>query len=90
MIKPIRTKEDFDYLLTFLPSGWQEKAKELKALRRCRKIPDAETLLHVLLLHLAEGCSLRETATRLSHGGIAELSDVAILDRLRGSSEWLR
>jgi len=84
------TKEDFDYLLSFLPSEWQEKAKELGALRRCRKIPDAETLLRVLLIHLAEGCSLRETAVRARKGGIISLSDVAIMDRLRMSGEWFR
>jgi len=72
------TQEDFDYLLSFLPSEWQEKAKELGALRRCRKIPDAETLLRVLLIHLADGCSLRETAVRASKGGIISLRGARI------------
>jgi hypothetical protein len=84
----IRLEEDFEYLLSLLPMGWQEKAKELGALRRCRKVPDAKTLLRVLLIHLAEGCSLRETALRARQGGIVELSDVAILDRLRCAGEW--
>ena len=82
--------EDFEYLLGFLPQGWQGKAKELGALRRCRKVPDAETLLRVLLIHLAEGCSLRETSVRARQGGIIHLSDVAILDRLKLSGEWFR
>ncbi len=82
--------QDFEYLLGFLPSGWQEKAKELGALRRCRKIPNAETLLRVLLIHLAEGCSLRETSVRAREGGIVDLSDVAILDRLKQAGEWFR
>ncbi len=82
------TDSDFEYLLTFLPNGWQEKAKELGALCRCRKIPNAETLLRVLLIHLAEGCSLRETSARVSSGGIVKISDVAIMDRLRVSSKW--
>ncbi len=90
MIKPISATRDFDYLVTFLPDGWQSKAKELGALTRCRKIPNAETLLRILLLHLAEGCSLRETAARLARGGIANISDVAIMDRLRGAGDWLR
>ena len=90
MSKLISTATDFDYLVTFLPVGWQDKAKELGALKRCRKIPNAETLLRILLLHLAEGCSLRETATRLTRGGIANVSDVAIMDRLRGAGNWLR
>jgi len=90
MVKPINVASDFDYLVTFLPAGWQSKAKELGALKRCRKIPNAETLLRVLLLHLAEGCSLRETSTRLARGGIANVSDVAIMDRLRSAGAWFR
>src|SRR6266404_1635431 len=40
--------------------------------------------------HLAEGCSLRETALRAARGQIAQLSDVAIMDRLRLSGSWFR
>ena len=65
--------KDFEYLLGFLPPGWQDQAKGLGALRRCRKIPNAETLLRVLLIHLAEGCSLRETSVRAREGGIIDL-----------------
>ena len=82
--------EDFEYLLGFLPPGWQDKAKGLGALRRRRKIPNAETLLRVLLIHLAEGCSLRETSVRAHESGIVDLSDVAILGRLRQAGEWFR
>jgi len=84
----LNAETDFDYLLSFMPQGWQGKAKELGALSRCRKIPDAETLLRVLLIHLAEGCSLRETAARAEAGGIVKISDVAIMDRLRVAGKW--
>lgn len=86
----LRIDDDFEYLISFLPDEWQSKAKELGALKRCRKIRNAETLLRVLLIHLAEGCSLRETSVRVSSGGLANLSDVAIMDRLRLSGEWFR
>jgi hypothetical protein len=82
--------DDFAYLTQFLPQGWQAKAKELGALRRCRKVPDAETLLRVLLIHLGEGCSLRETAVRAREGELIDLSDVAIMDRLKQAGEWFR
>jgi len=82
--------EDFEYVLRLLPDGWQAKAKELGALRRCRKVESAEVLLRVLLIHLAEGCSLRETAVRAARGQLVELSDVAIMDRLRLSGSWFR
>lgn len=82
--------DDFEYLIKLLPGGWQAKAKELGALRRCRKVESAEVLLRVLLIHLAEGCSLRETALRAARGGLIQLSDVAIMDRLRLSGSWFR
>jgi hypothetical protein len=86
----LRLEEDFAYVLRLLPEGWQKQAKALGALRRCRKVADAESLLRVLLIHLAEGCSLRETALRVQRAQIANLSDVAIMDRLRLAGEWFR
>ena len=81
---------DFEFLLSFLPKGWEQKAKELGALRRCRKVPDARVLLRVLLIHLAEGCSLRETAVRARLGEIIDLSAVTIKNRLECAGEWFR
>lgn len=89
-IEMLEIENDFDYLLSYLPEGWQEQAREQKALVRCRKFPDAEVLLRTLLLHLAEGLSLRETAVRLQQGGIIKVSDVAIMDRLRSAGPWFR
>ena len=83
-------EEDWDVLATFLPCDWQEKARELGALRRCRKFANAGALLRTLLIHLADGCSLRETAVRARYGNIASISDVALLKRLKVSGEWLR
>lgn len=85
-----RDAEDWEIVLRLLPAGWQEKARELGALRRCREFRDAATLLRVLLIHLAEGCSLRETAVRAAEGGLVRVSDVALLKRLRLSGEWFR
>lgn len=74
---------------SLLPAGWREQAKTLGALRRARQIRDAATLLRVLLIHLADGCSLVETAVRAAELKLCELSDVAVLKRLRASGEWL-
>ncbi len=82
--------EDWAVVQRVLPGGWQAKAKDLGALRRCRGFPDAPTLLRVLLIHLADGCSLRETAVRASQGGLASVSDVALLKRLKACGEWFR
>jgi hypothetical protein len=86
----LEVESDFEYLVSFLPEGWERKAKELGALRRCRKVPDARVLLRVLLMHLAEGCSLRETAVRARGAGLADLSDVTIMSRLQQAGEWFR
>jgi hypothetical protein len=82
--------QDWPYLVTFFPEGWQQKAKDHGALLRCRKFKNAEALLRTLLIHLGDGCSLRETAVRAKHGHIVSISDVALLKRLRASGEWLR
>lgn len=82
--------EDWEVLTRFLPEGWQDQARTTGALRRARAFPDADTLLRSLLVHLAQGCSLRETAARVSASGLASVSDVALWKRLRNSQEWFR
>jgi hypothetical protein len=89
-LKDLTGQENWDVLLTFFPQSWEEKAKELGALHRCRKFADPEALVRTLLIHLADGCSLRETAVRASEGNIASISDVALLKRLKASGEWFR
>ena len=41
------------------------------------------------MIHLGCGHSLRETVVRAKEAGIADLSDVALLKRLRKSKDWL-
>jgi hypothetical protein len=81
--------ENWPVLCTFLPNGWKEMARSSGALRRARDIPDAESLLRLLLMHVASGYSLAETATRARELGM-QLSAVAVFKRLRASEEWLR
>jgi len=87
---PVDLREDWEVLVSFLPADWEEKAKELGALRRCRKFANAGVLLRTLLVHLAEGCSLRETAAVARAGNLVLISDVALLKRLHASGEWFR
>lgn len=81
--------DDWPVITSFLPAGWETKAKELGALRRCRKVTEPGTLLRLLLMHLADGCSLRETVAVARAGGVANISDVALMKRLSASCEWL-
>jgi hypothetical protein len=83
-----RFGEDWAVVLTMLPAQWQAKAVELGAVRRLRGFDSVASLLRVLLIHLADGCSLRETAVRAGAGGLAAVSDVALLKRLRGCGAW--
>ena len=87
---PVEGQEDWSIIERMLPEGWQDKANELGALRRRRGFDDAATLLRVLLIHLVDGCSLRETAVRARLGGLASVSDVALLKRLKRCGEWFR
>lgn len=83
-------EEDWSLITRFLPMGWQQKAKELRALQRLRRFSDVDDLLRTLLIHLVEGCSGRETAVRVQEYGIARISDVAFLKRLAKADAWLR
>jgi len=73
-----------------LPDGWEQKARECGALTRARGIADAAALLRVLLIHLANGCSLVETSVRAQQLGLGRLNSSAVYKRLRSSEYWLR
>lgn len=81
--------EDWKLLTTFFPENWKDLAATTSALKGLRKDKSADALLRTLLIHLAGGFSLRETVVRARQAHLADLSDVALLKRLRKSSEWL-
>jgi hypothetical protein len=80
---------EWELVKGLLPSGWQEKAKALGAVRRLRGIRSVEALLRILLVHLADGCSLKETALRVCEAGMGKISPVGIFKRLRAAGSWL-
>lgn len=82
--------EHWSVLRQFLPAGWEEEARRTGALKRARGVAGAEALLRVLLIHLASGCSLAETAVRAQAAGLAQLSAVALFRRLQAAQDWLR
>jgi hypothetical protein len=81
--------EDWELLRSFFPADWMALALESGALKGLRQDKSAETLLRVLLLHVGGGFSLRETVVRARAAHWADLSDVALLKRLRKSKAWL-
>jgi hypothetical protein len=83
-------EENWRVLASLLPTGWQQMAWQSGAVERLRGFPSTEVLLRVLLLHVARGYSLRETVVRSKLANWTDISDVALLKRLRNSEEWLR
>jgi hypothetical protein len=83
-------QDDWEILLKFLPADWETKATELGALVRKRKIDSPQTLLRLLLIHLADGKSLRTTAAYGQEVKLCDVNDVALLHRLKASEQWLR
>lgn len=81
--------EDWELLTTFFPSNWQELAVQTEAIKGFRKHKETSDLLRIILIHIACGHSLRETVTRAKKAELADLSDVALLKRLRKCKEWL-
>lgn len=80
---------DWDIVKSLLPADWDISARQCGALRRTRNVDSPETLLRLILLHVAGGLSLRQTVVRAKAFGWASLSDVALLKRLRASASWL-
>lgn len=81
--------EDWDLLVRQLPSGWENQAVLSGACERLRGFASVSHLLRTLLLHVGNGYSLRETAVRARASGLASISDVALLKRLKKSEHWL-
>ena len=82
--------EDWPVLVQLLPSGWEQYGRSMGAVKRLRGFASMEALLHSLLLHVGGGWSLRETAVQAKLAGIADVSDVTLLNRLREAEAWLR
>jgi hypothetical protein len=75
----------FEQLLSVMPEGWKEKAKELGALVREREITDAHDLLRLVFLYLTEGKSFSGTAAWLHLAGMCSISKKAVFTRFQKS-----
>ena len=83
-------EENWKMLASLFPAGWRQMAWQSGAVERLRGFPSPDVLLRTLLLHMARGYSLRETVVRAKLANWTDISDVALLKRLRNSEEWLR
>src|SRR5581483_11713004 len=73
-------EENWKVLTALLPRGWRQMAWQSGAVSRLRAFPSPDALLRMLLLHMARGYSLRETAVRANLASWADISDVALLN----------
>jgi|HubBroStandDraft_1064217.scaffolds.fasta_scaffold83922_2 hypothetical protein len=87
---PTVSGENWEILVGLFPQGWQEEARQFGAVERLRGFRSVDDLMRTLLLHVAQGYSLRETVVRAKAAGWGRVSDVALLKRLRKSERWLQ
>lgn len=80
---------DWPYLLSFLPADLAQSARAAGAFQRRRGVDSAATLLRLALTYAATGGALRTVAAWADAQGLAQLSDVALLKRLRAAAPWL-
>ena len=90
MTKPNAANEDWERLISFFPVEWKKLAELTGALKGLRQDKSEENYLRVLLMHVGCGFSLRETVVRAKQAELADLSDVALLKRLRKGKDWLQ
>jgi hypothetical protein len=67
----------------------RQSAREHGAFTRPRGVRDAIDVLRLCMMYGPGGLSLRMLAATAAEAGIADVSDVAILNRIRGAADWL-
>lgn len=84
-------EEQWKSLLAMLPRGLdlEETLRQCGGFVRRRAIRSAATLLRLALVYSLCGMSLRATAAWARAQGLANLSDVALLKRLRKAAPWV-
>lgn len=82
--------EEWSVITRFLPDGWRELARSTGALRRARQVRNADVLLRLAFLYAASGLSLQQASARATTAGLARISSVALMKRMRSAGPWLR
>lgn len=82
-------QDEWRIIRHMLPPGWEEASRSTGAFRRSRYMTEPATVLRLLMLHAVLDGGLRETVALARAGGIADVSQVALLKRLRTSGDWM-
>ena len=88
-MKQVVVADEWEIIERLLPTGWKEAARSQRAFRRARYLSDPAPLLRVLLFHAVNDGGLRESVAQARASGIVEMSQVALLKRLRTAGDWL-
>ena len=84
-------KKQFEQLLErTLPPGWEQKATELKAFVRARKICSPAELIRMILIYLTCGKSFGITSVLMRLLGYADIKKVAVYKRMVKCGDWLK
>jgi hypothetical protein len=83
--------EDWDNFTKLFPDNWRKKAYSSGAIERpLRSFKSESDVLRALLLHTAQGYSLRETCAVLKEAKIVDVSNPILLERLQRAEKWLQ
>jgi len=77
-------------LIPILPEEYANKCRELVNIKRWRGIKTPEDLMQLCLFHLHNGCTLVEISQIAKSAHIAEISDVAFMERFALCGEWFK
>jgi hypothetical protein len=81
---------EWERIVSIIPVDLEETARQTKALQRRRKIRRAADLLRLILAYSTWDWSSNSTGTWATLQQVGNLSDVAILKRLRKAHLWLQ
>ncbi len=82
--------EEWEILRSWLPEDLDARARHHQFFQRARGLTDGERWLRLILMHVAGGLSLEQTALRARELGLAQVSGVALFKRLRKAEAWLQ
>ena len=81
--------QDWPDVLRLMPVDLDRSASEHSAIERRREISSGGDLLRLALAYAVCDYSLRETGAWAERIGMASMSDVAVMKRLKGAAPWL-
>jgi hypothetical protein len=81
--------EEWGYAVSLMPGDLEESCRHKLALTRRRQVLTASDLLRLCFAYGLCDMSLRQVAAWAATIGLAQLSDVAVLKRLRSAADWL-